>query len=272
MNGVLRIVGLFLFLFEVVSCIECSKHNVLNKYKISERSILGSKSSDTPPSVKSETWYMNLCDENTNKETIPDECNGKDIFCGVTTVSLPGKDTVTTEIIDFLPSVAFSVEEQDALKVNLRGASWGTHTLDAEVLIKCDEKRADDIVETSSWMGSEIHLEIIGPSGCLKTDNGPGKPDDDRPDEGADGPHPKGGAGLGSWLVWLLMYSVIFALIYLVAVSYMNTRGGSFADFRDEFSERVTVLATNLPQFAREVAGKIINTGSTSQRGGYSAV
>ncbi|QEU58509.1 Atg27 [Kluyveromyces lactis] len=269
------------------SALECSKNDILNKYRVNEFSIGGVSVQDTPPSETKENWWLNICDEHDSKSSIPDQCNVKDIFCGVTSVALPGKESIVTKVMDFTSSVALEVKETaEALSIRLSGAAWGSHILNADIYLQCQEKGSGSLKE-SSWTDEQnVKLVFSGPFGCLKkgNDNKDGNGDNDNNDKDGDdsdkkphdgdknGSKPKGGAGLGSWLVWLFMYATIFALIYLVVTSYMNTRNGSFNDFREEFVDRSTTFATNLPQFAKEVAGKIVNSGSSSQRGGYSAV
>ena len=198
----------------------------------------------------------------------------KDVLCGITLVSLPGKEPLITQVMDFTNSVAVEIKEQDGLDITLSGASWGSHSLSAHIALTCDDSKSEDSVTESKWKDFEtLELKVRGPSACLK--NGSSKPpkdDNSNGDPKDEVPGPKGGAGLGSWLAWLFMYAMIFGLIYLIVTSYMNTRNGSFNDFRDEFVDRSTTFATNLPHFAKEVVGKIINSGSSSQRGGYSAV
>ncbi|CDO91814.1 unnamed protein product [Kluyveromyces dobzhanskii CBS 2104] len=279
MRGIL--VAALASLLPICSALECSKLDVLAKYKIDEYEITGMSTQNTPPSETIEAWWFSICDEQDSKPAFPDQCNAKDVFCGVTSVALPAKPTMVTRVMDFTDSVAVEARELNgALNVRLIGAAWGPHTLNADITLLCEENGSGRLKESKWTDESNVNLLFSGPFGCLKENNGDkggdnkdGGDSDKEPHDGdKDTPKPKGGAGLGSWLVWLFMYAIIFALVYLVVTSYMNTRNGSFNDFREEFVDRSTTFATNLPQFAKEVAGKIVNTGSSSQRGGYSAV
>ncbi|BAO37997.1 autophagy-related protein 27 [Kluyveromyces marxianus] len=279
MKSVLGVpLSLLLLLLPLASGLECSKHDILNKYRVSEVAAHGTVAQDTPPSETKENWWLSICDENRSKakDSKPEQCKDDDTLCGVTSVSLPGKEPLVTRIMDFSGSLASEVKETaEALSIKLSGASWGSHNLNAEIYLECEES-GDGSLKESSWNDDKtVKLVFSGPFGCLKKgDNGNGGDGNsgDEPEKPPADEKPKGGAGLGSWLVWLFMYAIIFAFVYLVVTSYMSTRNGSFHDFREEFIDRSKTFATNLPQFAKEVAGKIVNTGSSSQRGGYSAV
>lgn len=271
------VIGGFVALLQVGSAIKCSENEILKKYRINENSIEHHTSRDTPPSETREDWWINICEEHTSEA--PKECKGGDVLCGTTNVVLKGKDPLLTQVIDFPADTSsrVSVNDQQQVIVNLDKASWGSHSMDAQLTFICDSSKKSDTVTSSTWHEQQIQFVIEGPSGCLKSGENDGNDDDhsgddnkDRPDH--DDPVKHKGSGFGGWFLWLVTYAILFALIYLLTTSYMATRGGTFNDFREEFVERSTGLASSLPQFAKEMVAKVIGGGSSSQRGGYSAV
>lgn len=263
--------------------LECSKHDLLKKYKLDRYSITNSVVRDTPPSKTNETWWINVCEE--NKAALPPSCREGDVLCGITEVLLPGEKPILTQAIDFPKSLSSQVSEneQNELVVELKGTSWGSNTIDAHLTYVCDAGTQQNTVETTTWQDKQIRLRIKGPSGCLKGEgdddggdngngNGNGNDKDKDKDKHKDPAEKKSGGGILSWFTWLIVYALLFALVYLVATSYLNTRGGTLADFREEFVDRSTNLAASLPEFTREMVGKIFNGRPSAQRGGYSAV
>lgn len=252
----------------VAQSLSCEKHDVLKKYQVSQFSTLGSTERDTPPSKTTEKWWVNICEEHTADP--PEGCNKDDMLCGLTSVIMPdNKDAITTQIIDFNRNIGFSVEEtENALSLSLKGATWGSNVIDAVLQFQCNDNMKEDEMVSTTWADKRIQLTIKGPSGCLKSKDDKKKGDDD--DDKKEKKPPKKPSS-ASWFTWLFLYGLLFTLIYLMVVSYLNTRGGSFQDFRAEFTQRSTQFFTSLPEFCREVVSKILGR-STSQRGGYSAV
>lgn len=250
-----------------VSGLECEKHEILKQYKLVSSSIAGSVERDTPPSKTKEEWWINVCEE--NKVSVPSGCEEKDMLCGVTYVTVPGKDTLLTQAIDFSREIDNAVKEIGGrLRVSLTGAKWGAETYDAQIDFECDTNMKMDEITSTTWQDKQIRMGVKGPSGCLKEKSGG---DDDKPAPGKDPQDGKKEKKSRSWFSWLLLYAMLFTLIYLIVTAYVNTRGGSFQDFREEFIERSLQLITSLPAFAKEVTAKIFG-GSSSNRGGYSAV
>lgn len=256
-----------------VNGLECEKNDILKKYRLGSNHVSGVVDRDTPPSKTSEEWWINPCEE--NKASVPSGCNEKDMLCGLTQVSLPGKDPLLTQIIDFSKDISNSIEESgDKLLITLKGTNWGSNSIDAYISFQCDNNMKSDEILSTTWQRNEIQLAVKGPSGCLKD-----KKDNDDSRDGGDDNHngkddDKGKdkkKGSTSWFTWLLLYALLFTFIYLIVTSYINTRGGSFQDFREEFIERSTQLVTSLPAFGKEVVAKLFGNES-SQRGGYSAV
>lgn len=252
--------------FEIVNGLQCGKNELLKKYNLASGAITSSIERETPPSKTKEEWWFSPCEE--NSVSVPSGCNEKDTLCGITYVTLPGKDPLLTQAIDFSREVTSTAEEIDGkLRVGLVGAKWGEDTLNAQIEFECDTNMKNDEVSSATWQDKQIRLSIKGPSGCLREENG-GDNDKEPSDGRPQGEKKKKGT---SWFTWLLLYALLFTLMYLIVTAYVNTRGGSFQDFREEFIERSTQLITSLPAFAREVTSRIFG-GSSSNRGGYSAV
>lgn len=251
-----------------VNGFQCKEDETLKKYKITEEggSVSGSVKRETPPSTTEEKWWINACAENDKVER-PSDCNRNDVLCGLTYVSVPNKDTLLTQVIDFPRDLSETVEEIDSgVLLTWKGAKWGPETFDALVEYHCDDNMKTDEVSSTTWQDKQIRISVKGPSGCLI------KKDDGNKDEPPREKDPKNNDKKGtSWFTWLLLYALLFTLIYLMVTAYVNTRGGSFQDFREEFIDRSTQLITSLPAFLKEVAARIFGSGS-SQRGGYSAV
>ncbi|QLL30380.1 hypothetical protein HG536_0A01970 [Torulaspora globosa] len=250
---------------------QCNKDDRLKKYRLAQGNgggyVYGSVERDTPPSTTEEKWWVNVCAEN-DKNDLPSECDRNDVLCGLTYVTVPGRDTLMTQEIEFPHSLSGPVEEVDGkLRLSLRGTKWGSESFDAQLEFECDDNMKTDEMVSSTWQDKQIRINIKGPSGCL-IKNEDGNRDKDRRPHLKDPNERKKGT---SWFTWLLLYALLFTLIYLLVTAYVNTRGGSFQDFREEFIDRSTQLITSLPAFAKEVAARIFGSGS-SQRGGYSAV
>ncbi|CCE93566.1 Atg27p TDEL_0G01990 [Torulaspora delbrueckii] len=252
----------------LVNGLECGKHDILKKYRLNPGAITGSVERDTPPSKTKEEWWFDPCED--SGVTVPSGCDEKDTLCGVTYVTLPGKDALLTQAIDFSREINNAVEEIDGkLRVSLLGSKWGADTFNAQIDFECDTNMKNDEITSNTWQDKQIRLNVKGPSGCLKDDNG------GNDDKAPSGKHPqddkKDKKKGTSWFTWLLTYAMLFTLIYLIVTAYVNTRGGSYQDFREEFIERLMQLVTSLPAFVKEVTSKIFG-GSSSHRGGYSAV
>ncbi|GCE98050.1 type II membrane protein [Zygosaccharomyces mellis] len=252
--------------------IKCNSDDVLKRYQISKNPLSSGLQRDTPPSKTDEQWYIGVCEEDGFDKISPD-CNSKDILCGTTHVKLPGKDPILTQVIDFTQNVKHSTEQQkDGFTLKLTGAEWGSGQYDALIEFKCSDDKDTDEMFFDRWQGSEVKLSVLGPSGCLKKDDNDGghggSGGDNDNNNGSKKPNKSSGS---SWFTWLFLYAILFTLIYLSIISYANTRGGSFQDFKEEFLDRLKQLITSLPQFVKEIASRLFGS-SSSPRGGYSAV
>ncbi|CEP64424.1 Atg27p LALA0_S11e03796g [Lachancea lanzarotensis] len=257
---------------------QCSHNKLLEKYNVDKYSISHQTTRDTPPSSTIEDWWINICQE--SSETPPEGCKDNDVLCGTTKVTLnddPDKP-ILTQLIDFPESVSSGVSENynGDLVVELKDAKWGSNSIDAEITFVCASDKGSNTVTSVTWQEKKVQLVVEGDAGCLKKKDD-GKKDGDNKDDDRKDPkpdHDKKGTSIGSWFLWLIAYALLFALIYLLATSYMSTRGGNLREFREEFLERSSSLASSLPQFTKEVVSKVLGRSSSSsaQRGGYSAV
>lgn len=190
---------------------------------------------------------------------------------------IPDKGSFVTQIINFSRSLGYSVDEVNSnLVITLKGCQWGSNTVDAQWEFFCDTNLKRDELQSNTWQDKVLKFQIRGPSGCLKgssVGDGDGNEEHQKPHEPRREKGNGSGSGFLSFLFWLIFYAVLFTLIYIAVLSFMNTRGGTFDDFRLEFVERLTQFATSLPGFTREVVARIFGRGDASgQRGGYSAV
>lgn len=262
----------------LVEALQCSSHEVLKKYQLDKYSSQGALERQTPPSTTKDTWWINPCIEHSKDLEIPSDCKDNDMLCGITEVKVPDKDVLVTQVIDFPNSLAYSVDETDnQLTLTLKGAKWGSSTVSAKIQYECKKNNRYDEIVSTQWEDQQVVLLVRGPSGCLKdnsndggNNNGGNNDDSDNNDNNKD--NKKNSSSGLSWFTWLIVYALLFTVIYLMIVSYMNTRGGSFDDFRGEFIERGSQFVTSLPTFCKEVAMKLFGQSSSSQRGGYSAV
>lgn len=263
------VVGLLLAPY--TDAIKCNSDDVLKRYEISKNTLSSGLQRDTPPSKTDEQWYLGICEED-GLDKIAADCNSKDILCGTTRVTLPGKNPILTQVIDFPQNIKYSAEQQEnGFTLKLTGAKWGSGQYDAVIDFHCSDNKDKDEMAFDRWQGSEVKLSVLGPSGCLKKDNNGGEHGGGDNDNNNDNnKKPSKGSG-SSWFTWLLLYALLFTLIYLSIISYANTRGGSFQDFKEEFLDRSKQLITSLPDFVKEIASKLFGS-SSSPRGGYSAV
>ncbi|SCV03392.1 LANO_0G03862g1_1 [Lachancea nothofagi CBS 11611] len=262
---------------------KCSDNEILKKYRVDESAIAYSSRRDTPPSTTVDSWWMDLC--HVNAELPSSACQRGDVLCGETKVIVKDNDdekTILTQLIDFPESVSSAVSENDKqeLVVELKDAKWGSNSVDAALTFICVPEADSNEVTSLTWEGRKVQMLVKGKAGCLKKrddkedggdSNGGGNNGDNDGDKHGK-PDKKRGSSIGSWFLWLVTYALLFALIYLLATSYMSTRGGNFREFREEFVDRSTSLASSLPQFTKEIFNKVVGRSSSSQRGGYSAV
>lgn len=215
----------------------------------------GTIEKETPPSITKDSWWLNICSKPGNRP--PNPCSDHDLICLVTEVVPSNSEPVLTQVVEFPQAVTFSESEISGnLNVDLQGAKWGSRTLNAQITYVCAHE-AKDKVSMADWYENKIHLEVRGPSGCLRDIESV--------------PEKRSGSKFSTWLLWIWINILLFSLLYSVIVIYSNSRWSTIQDFREELVERFNSFITLLPHFVKEVANKIISGGSTS-RGGYSAV
>lgn len=275
-------------LLAVVSALDCQGDSILKKYALGNLRILQDMENNTPPSVTRDTWYINICGDNDNKDkdkSLPEQCDKDDVVCGVESVKIGKGDSLITRIVDFKSNLKTTVNENtdenanqnDNLTITIQDNKWGSYYLNAILELQCDANLINDKIEKSTWNESTISMLIKGPSGCLKDeqDNGDNNHNDkngDKKEPNKDKPQYSSNGKNFSWFTWIVIYTILSTIIYLLIISYMNTRGGDLNDFRIEFVQRSKELIFSLPRFSKEVIGKIFNSNGVSQRDGYSAL
>ncbi|KTB23805.1 Autophagy-related protein 27 [Nakaseomyces glabratus] len=260
--------------------LNCKNHNVLSNYNVANKDILLKNELDTPPSKTSEMWYLAPCEDGSRRQR-PSECSSDDLMCAIRHVKVDGSDHLTQKL-DVHKSAKYEVEEVESGGFDIRflGVKWGSNTIDATLSYSCDTNLKTDELVTTIWNSEYVLIEMSGPSGC-KRDGNSDSGDNGNGNGNGNGNDPDNNNNTGkdkkskktSWFTWLFVYAILFTVIYLMVVSYLNTKGGSFQDFRNEFVERGTEFITSLPTFVKEVVTKTLGTrDSSASRGGYSAV
>ncbi|AGO12220.1 AaceriAEL138Cp [[Ashbya] aceris (nom. inval.)] len=239
-------------LFNIAAALKCADSKVLSRYKVSQYAAKGKSTESTPPSETTDYWWLNLCEE--HNEAAPEKCKEDALFCHRQQVKLDDGKEYVTQVFDVPRSQEVNVEElRDGFQVSFT-AKWGERDRTVKVRYSCASDKTEDEVSAERPAGAQnapFEIAVRGPSGCIQ---GTEK-----------------SSGIGGWITWLIIYAVLLTLIYLLAKSYMSVGHGSMQDFREEFVERSTNLVSSLPEFAKEVMGKVVG-GGPSSRGGYSAV
>lgn len=257
--------------------INCKNHNVLSNYRIAESVLLVEDELDTSPSKTHDSWFINPCEQNGEKER-PSECQKQALVCGLERVNLDKKDFLTQSIA-ITQGAKYEIEELgDTVGVlfKFKEVKWGNNVLDAIFEFQCDSNLKKDELVYSTWRTDGVDVVVKGPSGCKRdgkdNDNG-GNNDSDNGDEDKKKKPQKSSSWSMSIFGSLFIWALLFTGIYLLVISYLNTRGGSFNDFRDEFNTRSAEFITSLPKFIKEVVNKVLgNRQTTADHGGYSAV
>ncbi|AAS52547.2 AEL138Cp [Eremothecium gossypii ATCC 10895] len=239
-------------LFNIAAGLKCADSKVLSRYKVSQHAAKGKFTESTPPSETTDFWWINLCEE--HSEPVPDKCKDDAMFCHRQQVKLDDGKEYVTQVFDVPRNQEVDVEElRDGFQVSFTG-KWGERERKVKVRYTCADDKAEDEVSAEGAFGAHttpVEVALRGPSGCIQAT--------------------EKSSGIGGWITWLVIYAVLLTLIYLLAKSYMSVGHGSMQDFREEFVERSTNLVSSLPEFAKEVMGKVVG-GGPSSRGGYSAV
>lgn len=248
--------------------LQCSADSILKKYSL-EKVIHVKSEKNTPPSTTTQEWYINICDA--NREGAPSDCNGDDIVCGLQWAKLPDQDPILLKAIHVNASNYKDqwIRMRGSLSLSFKDILVGNDYTTLDLRIRCDPASEEDVfIAAYSFVHTSYsYIEFKGPSGCVTKEY-----DDGHANEPYEERHH---SGLW-WFLGLLICLILFALIGFVVVSYLNTKGGSFQDFREDFSNRTRTFIDTLASFIREVASKIFNRGllkgQSSDRGGYSAM
>ncbi|CCH42970.1 Autophagy-related protein [Wickerhamomyces ciferrii] len=246
-----------------VTALDCSSDQ-LSSYRlkdsltsISSHSII----SDTPPSKTNTTWYLNLCNQNT--EQFQEDCPKNSQICGITTVLLPGESPIKTQVVSIpnnLNSKILSSNDSDIL-INLDDSNWGSNTIKTELNFHCAEQEDIKI----QWDLEKLIIDYISPSSCLKDNKSIPEPPKDGKDK--DGDKEKKKDDSWGWFTWLFIILVIGFGGYIIFGAWVAA-SKSPADFQDAMHDFLEALKS-LPGFIKEIFAKVFGN---ENRGGYSAV
>lgn len=225
---------------------------------------------ETPPSVTNSTWYLNFYDpsdkESKEKLSIPD-CPEDSQLCGVTTVSVPNKEQLVSQVVSFSSALKPDFEQlpddlkdMTGLTVKLNGANWGRSTVNAQIDLICTDNK-DEKLELVQWDMKSLHLKLESQAVCSKSKG------DDKKEKPK---NPNDNTKSWGWFTWLFIFMVIILAGYIIGGAWVNVNRGSSNEFLNELFESLVEFVSMIPHFVKEIFSKI--SGRSSERGGYSAV
>ncbi|ODV95665.1 hypothetical protein PACTADRAFT_17162 [Pachysolen tannophilus NRRL Y-2460] len=266
-------------------------HDALSDYKIGQLIGIYELSSirDTPPSVTNLTWVLNIYDSKADKSSSKlkvENCPENAQLCGLTTVSLPGKDAILTEIISFPNNLKFNtrVEENidyfqrgmndsDFLEIEIEGANWGKNSINAHLKFICDKSSNNKLglningLTFQGWNGYDLYTEWVTTAACAGTEgSNPSKP----PPKQNHGENGNDDSSHWGWFTWLFIFMVLLFAAYVIGNAWINANSSSGNEFLNELIDSFIDILHRIPSFLQEIWNKIF--GSSSERGGYSAV
>ncbi|ODV61492.1 Atg27p ASCRUDRAFT_26282, partial [Ascoidea rubescens DSM 1968] len=250
---------------------------------------------DTPPSFSNFTWFINICGsidipKDATGDNLLSHCPKNSQICGIKQISLPGKNPLETEIISFpdsiTPNYKFNndnsnknddVDSNKNLTLSLRGASWGSNSINSNLNFICsknidDSKDSDNIKIT--WDYHNLNINWKTSVACFNSkNNGGGDNNDKDKDKDKNGSDNNDDDKSWGWFTWTFIFLVLLFAAYIIGGAWLtiSRRGGYPTDLSDAFHEIVDTmveLAKELPSFAIEVISKFFG----GRRGGYSAV
>mgnify|MGYP003366366049 CR=1 FL=1 len=226
--------------------LQCSADRKLKKYNL-EKVIHVKAERNTPPSTTTQDWYINICDA--DREGMPAECNDDDMVCGLQWVKLPDEDPILTQVIHVDSNKYKETRVYNGhLGLEFKGFEYADDIVQLGVNFQCDLESEEDVSEFSYLNWAYLYVAITGPSGCVKKEYDHGHANDPN--------FYYRERGL-RWYWWLPIYMGLFTLIYCVVVSYLNTRGGSFQDFRDDFIDRIRTFIVTLASIVKDIVSTL---------------
>lgn len=244
------------------SALECSKDDVLSKYRLSDIPLVStSKLDDTPPSKTNTTWYFNLCQA---EGELPADCPKNSQICGVQTVLLAGEDPIVSQVISWGQGLSYTVENdtESGFVVKMGETNWGSNTVDSTLKFNC--AKDDDL--SVEWDTKALSLSWNTPFACLKDSK---KPPPEKPKDGEKNKEPADDSW--GWFTWLFIILVLAFGVYIIMGAWLTfTRSpADFSDAVHDFVDTLKSLAQGVPSFVSEIFGRAVGRGD---RGGYSAV
>lgn len=244
------------------NALHCDKDD-LAKYRLQEVfKGITSKSivSETPPSVSTFTWYLNLCGQ---AEDFPEpECPKNSQICGVKSVSLPGQSPIKTEIITFGNGLNYQIEEatNEFIDLKLDDTNWGSNTISSNFHLVCSNEENIEV----SFAANELELTFNTPGACLKddTEHVPAPPT----------PPPSTNDDSWGWFTWLFIIGVILGGGYIIASAWIGRGSDDLQEAMHDFVDTLKSLLANLPEFIGEIFNKVFGSNGNGSRGGYTSV
>ncbi|KAH3683973.1 hypothetical protein WICPIJ_005048 [Wickerhamomyces pijperi] len=249
-------------LFQLSSALHCDQEG-LAAYRLQEvLKDIKSKTfnTDTPPSVSTFTWYLNLC--GTGDQDFPDpECPKNSQICGVKSVSLPGQSPIKTEIITLGNGLNYQIEEstKEFIDLKLDDTNWGSNTISSNFHLVCANEENIDV----SFNDNTLKLTLSTPGACLKEDKEHTPPPP---------PPPPGSDDSWGWFTWFFILGVLFTGGYIIGSAWVGRGSDEFQDAIHDFIDTLKSLLANLPEFIGEIFNKVFGNSGNSGRGGYTSV
>lgn len=245
--------------------------NPFNVLKLS-KDVLGSHSAyythSTPPSTITAEWFVLLKDGDSDKTKIGGDCPDDSTVCGVIKYhDDKNSDNRVLQVLSLSETgVQYKTENDKPIIAVWNSVKYGDYTLDVNVNFLCSD--STDVVVNwingTAVIDSNIILNVNHRDFCSKNND-----KKDGNDNGKD--NKSNDSGLGFFGSTIIIMAVIFAG-YIIAQAWFNTSTmGSSGDFMNELVDVVVESFSAIPRLLAEVVGKITG-GSSSSRGGYSAV
>ncbi|CCH63108.1 hypothetical protein TBLA_0J01100 [Henningerozyma blattae CBS 6284] len=157
--------------------LDCSSHELLSKFRISNSKSLIEKTSvwQTPPSLTFENWFIDICQTSNNTR-----CNDDDYLCSTTEVQVQTpasqESKLLTQMIHFNDKLDTDVDifqhhNEKGFQFVLYNNVWGDKTFDTKLLYHCSKNKETDELVFFRWLHDQLIIKIDGPSGCLIDEN-----------------------------------------------------------------------------------------------------
>lgn len=226
--------------------LQCSADPKLKKYSLDK--VLHLKTErNTPPSTTLQEWYIDICDA--DREGIPAECNDDDMVCGLQWVTLPDHDPILTHVIHVDANKYKNTRVLNGyMGLEFKSIVDGDESMRPRVGFRCDLDSEED--EVTYFNHARFFLRITGPSGCVKKEYDDGYANDRN--------FRRRHSGI-PWYWWFMMDTTVTIFLYCSVLSYLNTKGGSFKNFRDDFITRIGTSVVSSAAFIEQIVSEVLN-------------